>query len=113
MPKINPNSLTKLYYSIGEVADLFEVNTSLIRFWEKEFSLIQPQKSKGGTRKYTPKDILNIDKVYSLVRQKGYTIEGAKKALKKNEKSFENTANEVVVEKLQAIKKKLIEIKQG
>lgn len=76
--------LTKLYYSIGELAELFDVNTSLIRYWEKEFTLLHPKKSKAGIRKYTQKDIENFNKVYALVKEKGFTIDGAKKALKES-----------------------------
>lgn len=74
--------LTKLYYNIGEVADLFGVNTSLIRYWEKEFPSLHPKKSKSGIRKYTQKDIEAFGKVYALVKENGFTIDGAKKAIK-------------------------------
>jgi DNA-binding transcriptional MerR regulator len=80
--KITDIQLTKLYYSIGEVADMFDVNSSLIRFWEKEFTLIKPKKNKKGNRLFTPKDILNFNKIYILVKEQGYTLEGAKLALK-------------------------------
>jgi DNA-binding transcriptional MerR regulator len=82
LSKITDIQLTKLYYSIGEVADMFDVNTSLIRFWEKEFTLIKPKKNKKGNRLFTPKDILNFNKIYILVKGQGYTLEGAKLALK-------------------------------
>ncbi len=72
----------KLYYSIGEVAKLFGVNTSLIRFWEKEFSKwIKPHRAKSGIRYYTNEDIKEIRKVYNLVKIEGYTLQGAKDAL--------------------------------
>ena len=79
---ISEKQLTKLYYTIGEVAEMFSVNTSLIRFWEKEFSIIQPKKNKKGNRLFTPKDILNFNKIYNLVKEQGFTLEGAKNALK-------------------------------
>jgi len=79
---ISEKQLTKLYYTIGEVADMFNVNTSLIRFWEKEFTIIQPKKNKKGNRLFTPKDILNFNKIYHLVKEQGFTLEGAKNALK-------------------------------
>lgn len=85
--------LTKLYYNIGEVADLFGVNTSLIRYWEKEFPSLHPKKSKSGIRKYTQKDIEAFGKVYALVKENGFTIDGAKKAIKSG-----NTAVSVVVQ---------------
>ena len=63
---------------------MFSVNTSLIRFWEKEFSIIQPKKNKKGNRLFTPKDIINFNKIYNLVKEQGFTLEGAKNALKIN-----------------------------
>lgn len=71
----------KLYYSIGEVAKAFNVNTSLIRFWEKEFEVIAPKKNKKGNRYFTPQDIKNLKLIYHLVKERGYTLEGAKAAL--------------------------------
>lgn len=85
MSKIAHNQLTKLYYSIGEVADMLEVNTSLIRFWEKEFPIIKPKKNKKGNRLYTPKEIKKIDRIYILVKENGYTLDGARKAMKSKE----------------------------
>jgi len=82
--EISEKQLTKLYYTIGEVATMFDVNTSLIRFWEKEFTIIQPKKNKKGNRLFTPKDILNFNKIYNLVKVQGFTLEGAKNALKIN-----------------------------
>ena len=84
MSKIDHSRLTKLYYSIGEVADMLDVNASLIRFWEKEFPTIKPKKNKKGNRLYTPKEILKIDRIYILVKEKGYTLQGAKDYLKFN-----------------------------
>lgn len=114
MSKIAHNQLTKLYYSIGEVADMLEVNTSLIRFWEKEFPIIKPKKNKKGNRLYTPKEIEKIDRIYSLVKDKGYTLDGARKALKlKNkeeaaETSIDSTnSNENVILRLEGLKAKL------
>lgn len=71
----------KLYYSIGEVAQMFEVNTSLIRFWEKEFVVIRPKKNKKGNRMFTKKDVDNFHLIYHLVKEKGYTLKGAKETL--------------------------------
>jgi len=82
--EISEKQLTKLYYTIGEVATMFNVNTSLIRFWEKEFTIIQPKKNKKGNRLFTPKDIINFNKIYNLVKEQGFTLEGAKNALKIN-----------------------------
>lgn len=78
--------LTKVYYSISEVADLFDVNTSLIRFWHKEFSkYIKPKVNAKGNRMFSPKDVVNISKIYQLVKEQGFTLDGAKKALKSKE----------------------------
>ena len=76
----------KRYYSIGEVASKFDVNPSLIRFWEQEFKILQPKKNSKGNRKFTKKDIENFNKIYFLLREKGYTIQGAKDYIK-NDKS--------------------------
>ncbi len=76
----------KLFYSIGEVAKMFDVNASLIRFWEKEFKQISPKKTESGKRKFTEKDIRNIQQVYHLVKEKGYTLIGAKEHMKSGKK---------------------------
>lgn len=94
--------ITKLYYSIGEVADMFKVNASLIRFWEKEFNEIKPKKNKKGNRLFTKKDIENLQKIYQLVKVEGYTLEGAKIQLK---------GKETIQESPQEVIKKLIQIK--
>lgn len=116
MSKLENIVLTKLYYSIGEVAAIFDVNTSLIRFWEKEFTVIQPKKNKKGNRLFTVKDIEHFNKIYQLVKEQGYTLDGAKKALKSGDKSVSeaNTGaqNEVLIDKLEKIKSKLLELKK-
>ena len=76
--------IEKLFYSIGEVALLFDVNASLIRFWEKEFDILNPKKNKKGNRLFTPKDIENIKLIYHLVKERGYTLQGARDKLKDN-----------------------------
>lgn len=120
MPKIDTHQLTKLYYSIGEVADLFEVNTSLIRFWEKEFTAIKPKKNNKGNRLFTVKDIATIDRIYTLVKDEGHTLDGARKALReKKEDADENTATSIpaeteyqdVIDRLEALKKQLVSLK--
>lgn len=98
----------KLYYSIGEVAKAFEVNASLIRFWEKEFPQIQPKKNKKGNRFFTPQDIQNFKLIYHLVKERGYTLEGARTALDENK----NLKNEVqLVFRLEKIKEELLLLK--
>lgn len=110
-------NFNKLYYSIGEVADIFGVNTSLIRFWEKEFDAIKPKKNAKGDRKFTPKDIEIVSKIHDLVKVKGYTLEGAKKALKVKKAQViesENSANidlNFIEEKLLQIKSNLLKLK--
>ncbi len=78
------HSKDKLYYSIGEVAKMFGVNQSLIRFWENEFSIIKPRKNSKGTRFFTPKDVDNFHLIFHLVKERGYTLQGAKKKLQDN-----------------------------
>ena len=74
----------KLFYKIGEVAEMFEVNVSLIRFWEKEFTILKPKKNKKGNRLFTKKDVDNLTIIYHLVKERGFTLEGAKQKLKEN-----------------------------
>ena len=116
---IDPKTLTKLYYTIGEVADMFDVNPSLIRFWEKEFGFIQPKKNKKGNRIFTPKDIVNFNKIYQLVKTNGYTLEGAKRALKiskshsvlPTETSTVSAENDELIARLEAVKQRLLSLK--
>lgn len=101
----------KLYYSIGEVAKMFDVNTSLIRYWEKEFDVIKPKKNKKGNRFFTKQDIDNFHLIFHLVKERGMTLSGAKKKLKENK---EDTANNFeVIKALTNIKKLLLEIKDN
>ena len=99
----------KLYYSIGEVAKAFDVNTSLIRFWEKEFDVLQPRKSSGGKRKFTQEDIKNLRLIYNLVKERGYTLEGAKAQLKKQERK--ELSRIEIIRKLEHVKAMLLQIK--
>lgn len=101
----------KLYYSIGEVAEMFEVNTSLIRYWEKEFSVIKPKKNKKGNRYFTPEDIENFHLIYHLVKERGMTLKGAKLKLKENKGDTIN--NFQVVKRLKDVKELLLEIKEN
>ncbi len=99
----------KLYYSIGEVAKAFHVNTSLIRFWEKEFDALKPKKNAKGNRKFTPEDIKNLKFIYHLVKERGFTLEGAKTHLKEEKKQSLNTFE--IISKLESVKNKLIQLK--
>ena len=132
MPTIENQSLSKLYYSIGEVAEHLQVNASLLRFWEKEFNLAVSKKNKKGNRLYTVKEIEKIQRIYQLVKVEGYTLDGAKKALKVKVEPHLSVQNEVVavsseantgfvqnassldaaalINKLEAIKKRLLSL---
>mgnify|MGYP001070255611 CR=1 FL=1 len=79
----------RIYYSIGDVAKMFNVNASLIRFWEKEFDILRPQKNKKGNRLFTQKDVDNLHTIYHLVKERGYTLKGAKEKLGKDAASVE------------------------
>lgn len=107
---IENNNLTKLYYSIGEVAEMFKVNTSLIRFWEKEFDILKPKKNKKGNRLFTKGDIENLHLIYYLVKERGYTLDGAKQKLKDNKVDVIN--DHEMVKSLTKIKEFLIELKK-
>jgi DNA-binding transcriptional MerR regulator len=99
----------KRYYGIGEVAKAFNVNTSLIRFWEKEFDVLKPKKNAKGNRKFTPEDIKNLKFIYHLVKERGFTLEGAKTHLKEGKKESLDTFQ--IIDKLEGIKAQLIKIK--
>ena len=101
---------SKLYYSIGEVSKMFGVNASLIRFWEKEFDIIKPKKNKKGNRLFTKNDIDNFHIIFHLVKERGYTLDGAKKKLKDNKDDTIKSAE--IVQSLQKIKGFLIELKE-
>uniref|UniRef100_UPI0040493D1F MerR family transcriptional regulator n=1 Tax=Flavobacterium sp. TaxID=239 RepID=UPI0040493D1F len=99
----------KRYYSMGEVAKAFDVNPSLIRFWEKEFTLIKPKKNAKGDRKFTPEDVKNLQLIYHLVKERGFTLEGAKIHLKENQKKTLDKFE--IIRKLETIKSQLINLK--
>ena len=99
----------KRYYSIGELAKAFQVNASLLRFWEKEFDILKPKKNAKGNRMFTPEDLANLKIIYHLVKEKGFTLEGAKDYLK-NSKT--NPLDRIeIIEKLEQIKTRLINLK--
>lgn len=99
----------KLYYSIGEVAEAFGVNASLIRFWDKEFDILKPKKNAKGNRMFTPEDIKNLKLIYHLVKERGFTLEGAKIHLKENPKKVLDKFE--IISKLKAIKAELLALK--
>ncbi len=100
----------KMYYSIGEVAEAFDVNTSLIRFWEKEFDILKPKKNAKGNRKFTPEDIKNLELIYYLVKERGFTLDGAKTHLKEQKQATLDSFD--IIRKLEAIKGQLLKIKE-
>ncbi len=99
----------KRYYKIGEVAKAFKVNTSLIRFWENEFDVLKPKKNKKGNRLFTPDDLENLQLIYFLVKEKGFTLDGAKNKLKEN--SDKIVSNHKIILRLEQIKNELTQIK--
>jgi DNA-binding transcriptional MerR regulator len=103
--------IEKLYYSISEVAELFDVNQSLIRFWEKEFDILTPKKNKKGNRMFTPKDIENLKLIYHLVRERGYTLQGARDKLRDNRDDVLNKVE--ILATLQRLRGFLMEMKQN
>jgi len=103
------NLSDKRYYKIGEVAKAFNVNTSLIRFWDKEFDVLKPKKNNKGNRLFTQEDIKNLQLIYHLVKEKGFTLDGAKNKLKENPEKVTN--NHAIIARLQAVKSALTTIK--
>ncbi len=100
----------KQYYPIGDVAEMFKENTSLIRYWENEFSILKPKKNKKGDRFFRPEDIKNLKMIYHLLRERKYTIEGAKEFLKNNKAAGEKHE---MIESLEKIKLFLLELKNN
>lgn len=101
--------IEKMYYSIGEVAEMFGVSTSLLRFWEKEFDILKPKKNRKGDRHFTQKDLDNLKVIYHLLKERGFTLKGAQKKLRDNK---ESTVNKVeIIDSLQRIRSFLKELK--
>jgi DNA-binding transcriptional MerR regulator len=98
----------KQYYSIGEVATMFSVNTSLIRYWENEFDILEPRKNRKGDRFFKPSDVKNLQLIYDLLRRRKFTIEGAKDYLKKEKKAKEKHE---MIDSLQKLRSFLLELK--
>ena len=99
----------KRYYSIGELAKAFDVNASLIRFWDKEFDILKPKKNAKGNRMFTPEDVKNLQLIYHLVKERGFTLDGAKTHLKEGQKKTLDKFE--IVSKLESIKEQLTNIK--
>jgi DNA-binding transcriptional MerR regulator len=101
----------KRYYSIGELAKAFDVNASLLRFWDKEFDILKPRKNAKGNRMFTQEDVKNIQLIYHLVKERGFTLEGAKIHLKEGQKKTLDKYE--IISKLEGIKNQLLAIKGG
>ncbi|NJN42611.1 MAG: MerR family transcriptional regulator [Flammeovirgaceae bacterium] len=101
--------IEKLYYSIGEVAEMFNVAPSLIRFWESEFELIQPKKNRKGNRQFTKEDIVNVRTIYHLVKEKGFTLQGAKDMLKNDTQAVKSKIE--LLDSLSRVRQFLVEVR--
>lgn len=102
--------ITKLYYTMGEVTQMFDVNASQIRYYEREFEILQPKKNKKGNRLFSPDDVENLRIIFSLVKDKGYTLQGAKDHLRSNKD--EEKENQKVIDSLERLKYFLLEVKE-
>lgn len=102
--------IEKLYYSIGEVAELFNVAPSLIRFWESEFEIIKPKKNRKGNRQFTREDIENVKTIYHLVKEKGFTLQGAKEMLKNDSQAVRDKME--MIESLRRVRGFLLELRE-
>ena len=99
----------KRYYSIGELAKAFDVNASLIRFWDKEFDILKPKKNAKGNRMFTPEDVKNLQLIYHLVKERGFTLDGARTHLKEGQKKTLDKFE--IISKLETVKAQLLNIK--
>jgi DNA-binding transcriptional MerR regulator len=102
--------IEKLYYSIGEVAEIFNVAPSLIRFWESEFDIIKPKKNRKGNRQFTKEDIDNVRTIYHLVKEKGFTLQGAKEMLRNDSQAVKDKMD--MIESLRGVRKFLTELRE-
>lgn len=102
--------IEKLYYSIGEVAEIFTVAPSLIRFWESEFDIIKPKKNRKGNRQFTKEDIDNVRTIYHLVKEKGFTLQGAKEMLRNDSQAVKDKME--MLDSLRNVRKFLIELRE-
>ena len=107
---LNNKSTEKLFYKISEVAEIFDINISAVRFWEKEFDILKTKKNKKGNRLFTPKDIENIKIIHYLLKERGFTVEGAKKKLKENK--LDTIDNVQIIGHLKEIRKFLSKLKE-
>ena len=103
----------KMFYTMGEVSEMFDVRPSLLRFWEGEFDVIKPKRNKKGNRLFTPADIENLKVIYHLVKERGMTLEGAKRAIKHNRGGSGLSRDAELLERLQKIRAALAEVRDG
>jgi len=101
----------KIYYTMGEVSEMFDVNPSLIRFWEQKFDILKPDKNKKGNRLFSPRDVENLKLIYHLVKENGMTLAGAAKRLRENREGIER--NLEIIEKLQRMRAMLVEVREA
>ena len=104
---VSTKELTKLYYSISEVSKMLGLSNSTLRYWESEFKILKPKKNRHGERAYTKKDIETVLRIFTLVKERGFTIDGAKKEISQAKKNPVITDNHAIIEKLSAIKTKM------
>jgi len=104
-------TIEKRYWTIGEVAEDFGVNTSLLRYWEKEFPALKPERTSKNGRKYTKKDIETVRLIHHLLKDQGYTIQGAKDKLRIDKKGVETNA--AIMERLMNIRRLLVDVRRG
>ena len=102
----------KLYYTMGEVAEMFDVNQSLLRHWEKQFSVLKPKRNKKGNRLFTPQDVERLKLIYHLVKERGMTLDGARKALRQQRSDRGVTRDMELMERLQHIRSLLLEVRE-
>ena len=102
--------IEKLYYSIGEVAEIFTVAPSLIRFWESEFDIIKPKKNRKGNRQFTREDIDNVRTIYHLVKEKGFTLQGAKEMLRNDSQAVKDKME--MLDSLRSVRSFLVELRE-
>ena len=102
--------ISKLYYTMGEVTEMFDVNASQIRFYEREFDILQPKKNRKGNRLFTPEDVENLKIIFNLVKDRGFTLQGAREYLKSNKD--EAKENQKIIDSLERVKQFLLEVKE-
>lgn len=110
LKSVSELELNKQYYGIGEVAEMFHVNASLIRYWENEFDILKPKKNRKGDRLFRPDDIRNLQMIYHLLRERKFTIEGVRKKIKEDRKITEQRFE--MVQSLQKIRRFLVQLKE-